>query len=505
MSNFYEEERRLNMKKKRQNDKYNKLMAAIYTQEQEKKMAGTDILNLADHSNELAEILASERNVNVEGNINLIRDVVKNFLIKNRYTNKEDADKLINQILDDELVIYVYQHQGQVSKELKKYSALSLDDFTIIIQNLKDEIDVAPPAAPAPAPVLAPAPLEDEDVEDDDVEDDDAVPDLIPVADPALVPPPAAPRPPILAQIKTSHFAKKQYKPTITVNLNDIRTLTNQFPDAGEFSTSFSVGGLKDVVRDFEDQGGVVGLYARIKDLKKEQMAKAIYEYSQASIDGTGFRQQNLNRHMNNNIRGEGLNTNVNLTNMYYYPINDVNYKRQHSTEVNKLNTQPLIHGRGFEPKSKQTEFKPYRKYYDKIYIDLNKLRQNVLFIKYINGNSNVLRLPTQVITEDLKDIIMDTISDRYNKKVYSSLSPSDKRIFQKFIKYFGFNIHLEQDNEEKEFINRYQILRGSYLSGNDSEEIKRELKKYVRLGLANGTVSQKDSFSLLYELAASP
>ena len=61
------------------------------------------------------------------------------------------------------------------------------------------------------------------------------------------------------------------------------------------------------------------------------------------------------------------------------------------------------------QAKSKTTDqtqkFKSYRAYYDKVYIDKKKLQQNILFCKYIHNNTNIPRLKSQTISNDLKDL----------------------------------------------------------------------------------------------------
>jgi len=150
---------------------------------------------------------------------------------------------------------------------------------------------------------------------------------------------------------------------------------------------------------------------------------------------------------------------------------------------------------------SKEKKYKTYRQYFDKVYIDKKKLADNILFCKYIHNNTNIPRLKTQMISNDLKELIMDVLNDRYNKKIYDTLDDTDKKIFRTFNKCFKFNLEVPENKEDLEFKERFNVLVGSYYSGNNSSELKTELKKYVRLALAQGLVSQTQALSLFVEL----
>jgi hypothetical protein len=186
------------------------------------------------------------------------------------------------------------------------------------------------------------------------------------------------------------------------------------------------------------------------------------------------------------------------------------------SNQISNTSKGPkLIHGRGLNNSTEDEDedeesiikpvtdkkYKSYRLYYNKIYIDLNKLKENILFCKYISNNTNIPKLKTQHISNDLKDLIDDVLNDRYNKKLYETLTDSDKTIFKMFNKMFKFKLDVPDATEETEFREKFKILVGSYYSGNNSEELKTELKKYVRLGVSQGLISQRDGFSLMFEL----
>jgi len=223
-----------------------------------------------------------------------------------------------------------------------------------------------------------------------------------------------------------------------------------------------------------------------IKDLKEYAKGK--------KLDGSGlpkFRQQRnsyipqLNRYKS--TQGQGL------------PI--------FGDQIKDYLKRPLVYGRGVSVETqtqpqKTSRYNKDRKYFDKIYIDLGKLKKNnILFCKYIINNSNIQKLKTQIVSNDVKDVIIDIIDNKYNAKVYKSLNDNDKRIIRNFVKAFKFDLEFDDEDNDK-FNNQFQILLGSYYSGNDSPEVKTQLRSYVRRAIAENLVSHKDGLTLLYELS---
>ena len=115
----------------------------------------------------------------------------------------------------------------------------------------------------------------------------------------------------------------------------------------------------------------------------------------------------------------------------------------------------------------------------DKFYVDLKKLDNNTLSIKYTKNNVGVPSFKVQDISNHLKDLIEDVICDRYDDRLFKKLSDKDRRIFQRFVRAVKIDIDIK-DNDDKLRQQRYEILVGEYESGNNSPENKQELKKYI-------------------------
>ena len=71
----------------------------------------------------------------------------------------------------------------------------------------------------------------------------------------------------------------------------------------------------------------------------------------------------------------------------------------------------------------------------------------------------------------------------------------------RRFIKAVKLDINTT-DDDEKEFQRQFEIVRGEYMSGNDSPQIKNTLKRYVLEALQENKIARNDGYNLLYSLS---
>jgi hypothetical protein len=135
-------------------------------------------------------------------------------------------------------------------------------------------------------------------------------------------------------------------------------------------------------------------------------------------------------------------------------------------------------------------------------------LGDNVLSLKY-KSYSQVHKFPKRAISEDLKDIILDAIeTKKINNKLFNALSEDDKiylrdvvneaklgsvfpNIYPKLMT--GDGVAVNSDPYE-----RFEILKGSLIAGNNNPEIKKEMRILVSTFMKNGTIPSKQGFEIL-------
>ena len=157
-----------------------------------------------------------------------------------------------------------------------------------------------------------------------------------------------------------------------------------------------------------------------------------------------------------------------------------------------------VISGRGLkmQPKTIQN-----RHYIGNFYIEKHKLRDNLLSVKYSKNEVPPSALRPRSISTALRGLIEDVIADNYNERVYHMLDDDDKRVFKKFVKVLKLPIDTH-DDLDKEYQKNYELLKGQFMSGNNSPEIKNQLRKYIIEGMNDGKLNRSESMFLLYQLS---
>ena len=136
-------------------------------------------------------------------------------------------------------------------------------------------------------------------------------------------------------------------------------------------------------------------------------------------------------------------------------------------------------------------------------YIDLNKLKDNILCIRYCSTNALIPTIKVQRITDDTKGVINDIIEDNFEKRLFEKLSEDEKRIVKRFVQVFNLDIDVS-DKMDEEYRKQFEIVLGQFQSGNNNPAIKTKLKQYITESMESGFLPRRQCFKLLFELANS-
>ena len=131
---------------------------------------------------------------------------------------------------------------------------------------------------------------------------------------------------------------------------------------------------------------------------------------------------------------------------------------------------------------------------------------KNVLNIKYPSLGS-IPSIKPMTISEDYKDFIIDVMNtSRVNEKAFYSLQPHEQKHFERITKGAGltdvFKLKRSGDDEEKKEVDRFNLLRGNYLGGNNSDDVIKELKGLVVKFINDGRIARHEGLNLLMELS---
>ena len=131
---------------------------------------------------------------------------------------------------------------------------------------------------------------------------------------------------------------------------------------------------------------------------------------------------------------------------------------------------------------------------------------KNVLNIKYPSLGS-IPSIKPMTISDDFKDFVIDVMNTgRVNDKAFNSLQQHEQKHFERITKGAGlldtFKLKRSGDDEEKVEVDRFNLLRGNYLGGNNSPDVLKELKGLVVKFINDGRIARNEGLNLLMELS---
>lgn len=161
------------------------------------------------------------------------------------------------------------------------------------------------------------------------------------------------------------------------------------------------------------------------------------------------------------------------------------------------------IVGKGIElPEQKKTYLE-----FGKYAISIPALENNILTAKYVINGATIPSLPSQKITEKMSNLLQNFIDTQHlDKKQFDKLDHQDKKLFFKLMKGSGLNstydIKIEKPKEEQEEEERFELVKGIYIAGNDNPKIKEELKHFIIKFMNDGRLPKKQALDLLITMS---
>lgn len=136
--------------------------------------------------------------------------------------------------------------------------------------------------------------------------------------------------------------------------------------------------------------------------------------------------------------------------------------------------------------------------------INRKRLKQNFLSVMSSTGKS--YRIKPTLIQNDLKNLLLNfDYTGKVGLEDYQKLGDASKQMFHRLLeatdneKLLGLKFNHQDDLLET--VQRFEVLKGLLLAGNDGKELLRELKMVVLRLVNSGKLPQKQSIDFLMEL----
>ncbi len=112
-------------------------------------------------------------------------------------------------------------------------------------------------------------------------------------------------------------------------------------------------------------------------------------------------------------------------------------------------------------------------------------------------------KYPAIPITDECKHVIMDILTDRFNQRLFDLLDNQSKKNVARFIQIMKLEDQVPiKDTSMKEFFKQFLIFKGEFMNGNDSIEIKKQLRRYTLELLDMKKLPKQTGYALLHELS---
>jgi len=167
--------------------------------------------------------------------------------------------------------------------------------------------------------------------------------------------------------------------------------------------------------------------------------------------------------------------------------------------------------GKGLEPVETPSHIQ-----FGKYLLHANNMNKSVLSVHH-KGGGRVQSIPVQSISEDLRDFIVRVLFDKRTQKPdeissrggetplqkeFNRLPLSEQKLFEKMSKGAGVHHTLGlkpvKTDEDEKLEDRFEVLKGEWLAGNNSHELVRELRKIVIYFMEEGRLTKSQARELL-------
>ena len=155
---------------------------------------------------------------------------------------------------------------------------------------------------------------------------------------------------------------------------------------------------------------------------------------------------------------------------------------------------------------STATDSPEYREF-GRLIVNIPKLTDGILRVLYASNGINVAGIKSTHISPDFVDLIMTILdTEKFNPRLFDRLPISEKPLFKKLIDIAKLKHKLGANNlvdeNEKQQLQRWEIVRGEIESGNDNISLRKEAKKLISYFMKSGRLSKSEAYDLLIQLS---
>jgi hypothetical protein len=136
-----------------------------------------------------------------------------------------------------------------------------------------------------------------------------------------------------------------------------------------------------------------------------------------------------------------------------------------------------------------------------KFTLDMDKLKRNILSVTYSSCRAVIPSLKKEHVSNDVKNMIIDIVDDKYNANLFNKMKQDDQRIVSNFVRVLKIP-DIDMSEFDQGYQLHYEVLLGQVNSGQNNPAIKRELKEYILRAITEGLIPKSQGLTKLFELS---
>ena len=143
---------------------------------------------------------------------------------------------------------------------------------------------------------------------------------------------------------------------------------------------------------------------------------------------------------------------------------------------------------------------------FGKFCLSLPHLNNDILKVKYCSTMADVPNFKNS-ISKDFVDFIENFIdTKKINERQFEKLPKEEQKIFKNLINKSGLNakykVNEVKDENEKKEEDRFNLVKGQYIAGNDNPKVKDELRRFIIKFMMEGKINKKEGQEILFQLS---
>lgn len=163
--------------------------------------------------------------------------------------------------------------------------------------------------------------------------------------------------------------------------------------------------------------------------------------------------------------------------------------------------------GRGIASNNEVKEYSRYRAF-GKYMIHVPSLKKCMINVKYPSLIA-VHHIPQKYVSKEFIDMVDELMNTNiFNKSKFNRLEEDEQTYFRFLADKCDFDLAIGMgmtetvSQREKEEYDRFEVLRGSVIAGNNSPEVLKELQQYIIKFINQKRLPKQQGHDLLYEMA---